>query len=147
MYRRERPKQVPLLKNMNYTERLKQSKCQHWNKEDLGMLWFKIADENYDKEVTSGVLDFNETSITGGNSKKSTKRSSKLNIRKNTFKHRMTDTWNSLPEKSITAENVRQFEKRLDNYWKHQGCIDDLNVGINNRKPGCGFESYTRENT
>ena len=91
------------------------------------------------------MLEFNTTSNTRGHSKKLTKKSSKLNIRKNVFTNRITDIWNSLPEEVVSAKSVRHFEIMLDNHWKNQECKYDFSVNINIRKSGCDVKSNTIE--
>jgi len=41
-------------------------------------------------------------------------------IRKNSFAVRVVKPWNSLPNEVVTAPSVKDFEVRLDNFWKHQ---------------------------
>ena len=43
-----------------------------------------------------------------------------FHVMKTAFPNRITDTWNSLPEKVIPVKTVRHFEIMLDNHWKYR---------------------------
>ena len=53
-----------------------------------------------------------------GHSLKLQKNRYRLDIRGNFFGNRTVNTWNSLPEKVVTAPTVDTFKSRLDQHWK-----------------------------
>ena len=48
------------------------------------------------------------------------KQTSRLNLRKFSFSHRVVDDsdWNSLPRKVVEARDVEQFKAELDEAWE-----------------------------
>jgi hypothetical protein len=73
---------------------------------------FKI----YDKEVTERFFEMSRTDQTRGHSKKMQKGNCRQNLRKDSFKNRVTDIWNDLPQELIQAKTVKSFEILLDKY-------------------------------
>jgi len=58
------------------------------------------------------------------------------------FTNRVVDQQNSLPNRVITANNIKIFKKRLDQYWQHQDIIFDFRAQIElNWKLQGSFES------
>ena len=49
----------------------------------------------------------------------------KKDIRRYNFNHRIINIWNSLPEKVVTADDVRKFEAGLDAHWQNQSLLYD----------------------
>jgi len=52
------------------------------------------------------------------------------NQRKFYFANRVVDHWNFLPNWVATANNIKLFKKRLDQYWQHQDIIYDFRAQI-----------------
>ena len=46
------------------------------------------------------------------------KQTSRLNLRKFSFYHRVVDDWNSLPRNVVEARDVEQFKAELDEAWE-----------------------------
>ena len=79
---------------------------------------FKLTHKMYDEDVTEGFLE--KRPIRGrGHSHSVYKRGlvKGLNVRKYSFKCRVTDQWNNLPEKVVMATNINTFKNRLDKLW------------------------------
>jgi hypothetical protein len=55
------------------------------------------------------------------------------NLRKHSFKNRMTDIWNDLPHELVHKKPVKSFELLLDKYWEKQEVKYDYNEEIKNR--------------
>ena len=55
---------------------------------------------------------------------------SKYDMRKFYFTNRVDDQWNSLPNRVVTANNTKIFNKWLDQYWQHQDIIFDFRAQI-----------------
>ena len=54
----------------------------------------------------------------------------KYDMRKFYFTNRVDDQWNSLPNRVVTANNTKIFNKWLDQYWQHQDIIFDFRAQI-----------------
>jgi hypothetical protein len=54
----------------------------------------------------------------------------RLNLRKHSFKNRVTDIWNDLLEELVQAKTVKSFEILLDKYWENQEVECDYNEEI-----------------
>ena len=63
-------------------------------------------------------FDIEKTRDTRGNSLKINKHRCRLNLRNNSFSHRVVNDWNSLPESVVTAPTVNCFKNRLDKHWR-----------------------------
>ena len=57
--------------------------------------------------------------ITRGHNLKLAKSCSRLNVRNNFFRLRITNLWNSLTEDIVTAPSLTAFENRLDKHWQN----------------------------
>jgi len=79
---------------------------------------YKILDNIYDKEVTTGILNLSSNTSTRGHSLKLTTQRSRLELRRNSFA--VVKPWNSLLEEVVTSLSVRVFESRLDKMWNNQ---------------------------
>ena len=58
------------------------------------------------------------TTKTRGHTKKLFKPRARLNIRKNSFSHRVIEDWNSLPDNVVCAENLDDFKAGLAKFWE-----------------------------
>ena len=54
----------------------------------------------------------------------------RLDIRKNSFMHRVVPIWNSLSENTVTSPNINTFKARLDKEWRNQASVFDYKRGI-----------------
>ena len=101
---RRATKEVPSLKQLSYTDRLKKLKMSllkyHRLRGDM-IETFKIINGIYDKEVTEIFFEMSRTDQTRGNSKKIPKGNCRQNLRKHSFKNRVTDIWNNLPQEFV----------------------------------------------
>jgi hypothetical protein len=90
---------------------------------------FKIVNGIYDKDVTERFFEM-RTDQTRGHSKKIQKGNCRQNLRKHSFKNRVTDIWNDLPQELVQAKTVKSFEILLDKYWENQEVKYDCNEEI-----------------
>ena len=82
---------------------------------------YKYLNGKYDVDTTHlFTIDQRELYNTSGHQLKLVKPGSRLNIRKNFFTERCINTWNSLPEKAVQAQNLNIFKNRLDEHWQDQ---------------------------
>ncbi|RUS80406.1 hypothetical protein EGW08_011842 [Elysia chlorotica] len=64
-------------------------------------------------------FDIGNSRDTRGNSLKIYKHRCRLNLRSNSFSHRVINDWNGLPESVVTAPTVNCFKNRLDKCWEN----------------------------
>ena len=101
---------------------------------------YKILTKVYDESV-SQILSLHAHKVPEqrqnlrGHSKKLYKERSRLNIRKTFFTNRVTNLWNSLPEKVVCAPSLNSFKNRLDKFWSKQECLYNYKKEISCLKP------------
>ncbi len=113
----------PGLKDLSYEERLKRLKLPtlaYRRSRGDQIEVYKIITGKYDNECTRSLLQMRDEGKTRGNSKKIYKLRPRLEIRKFSFLHRVVANWNDLPEWVVSADTVKCFEARLDEYWRNQ---------------------------
>ncbi len=82
---------------------------------------YKIATGKYETSIAA-VLQFDNRTGPAKRGHKYKLKKGRCNtwLRQNFFAERMINKWNSLPSTIVEAPSVLAFERRLDNYWKHQ---------------------------
>ena len=63
------------------------------------------------------LFNLRENSTTRGHSHKIFKRHATSFNRQSTFRNRIVNDWNSLPDYVVNAKNVNTFKNALDKYW------------------------------
>ena len=117
---RRASKQVPSLKELSYEDRLGTLKLPTlaYRRYRVDMIEvFKVTHSIYDLAASRGLLEMDQGSITRGHRYKINKKVCHLNIRLNSFTHRVVDQWNNLPDWVVDAKTVACFEGRLDKLW------------------------------
>ena len=76
-----------------------------------------------DRVDSERMLPLNRSRRTRGHSMKLEKRLGKLNVRKYSFGHRVTNQWNSLPEWVVCAKTINEFKYKLDKFWTNRRYI------------------------
>ena len=71
-------------------------------------------------KISINILSPRDNSNTRGNTHKLYKPRARINMRKNSFSHRVVDTWNSLSTDTIEAQTLNCFKSRLNKNWKDQ---------------------------
>jgi len=85
---------------------------------------FKMVSEVYDEQVMPAVVTAEECFYqTRGHSYKLLKSHNKTLLRQHYFRERITDSWNSLPDKVVEAPSIQSFERRLDKQLSNQYLI------------------------
>ena len=121
-------KQVKGMKNLSYSERLKQlgipTLAFRRARGDMIEV-FKIIHNIYDEEV-SPKLPRAPVTLRGHEHKLFKQRAYRLDIRRTYFSVRVVDAWNELPSSVVTADTLNQFKSRLDKHWEHHPAKYDL---------------------
>ena len=80
--------------------------------------------------IMRGIGDFEASDLftmntreTRGHGMKNMKQTSRLNLRKFCFSHRVVDDWNSLPRRVVEAINVELFKTEMDEAWEDIRCL------------------------
>ena len=121
---RRATKLVPGLNQLPYPDRLKKLKlptlAYRRVRGDMIQAYKLLTDnqDGYDKTLPP-LFTHSSTGLRGHGKKLFLPRANK-DIRKFNFTNRVVKLWNSLPENIVQAENIIQFEKRLDFHWKDQ---------------------------
>ena len=90
---------------------------------------YKILTESYCKSVNL-ELELHKKSVTRGHNLKLVNSRCHYDLRKYSFTVRVVNTWNSLPDSVISANNVNTFINRLDKFWANQELIIDYKSSL-----------------
>jgi hypothetical protein len=121
---RRATKQVPSLKQLSYTDRLKKLKMPTLKYRRLRgdmIETFKITNGIYDKDVTERFFEMSRTDQTRGHSKKIQKGNCRQNLRKHSFKNRVTDQgsrWRAIRAKKSPCGCSLRFVLVPKEKWK-----------------------------
>ena len=139
---RRATKELPGMRDLSYIERLKLLKLPTLAYRRLRgdmIEVYKIIHNIYDHESVPHLLKNNEISQRTGNRGHSLKlftQRAKLNLRKKVFPIRITEPWNSLPDRVVTAKSLNSFKTRLEFFWYNQDILYDFEAPLritNNR--------------
>jgi hypothetical protein len=98
---------------------------------------YKIINNLYDSETTIEIT-YAPYTCTRGNSFKLFSQHSRYELRKHFFINRVTNIWNSLPNKVTSAPNLNAFKSQLDKFWANQEILYDWQADIT----GTGNRSF-----
>ena len=117
-------KMVPSLENLPYEDRLLKlglkSLEQRRTRGDL-IAMFRLIEgiDKYDRDD----LIVRDEGTTRGHRKKLKKGTCRRDVKKYSFPHRITDTWNALDKEVTEATTIHGFKMKLDNYWDNRDGI------------------------
>ncbi len=117
---RRATKLVHGLQNLEYEERLRRLDLPSLSFRRLRgdmIETFKIMKEIYDPRVSPVLQRASHTEHLRGHQWKLFQHRANHNLRKNFFTVRIVNTWNSLPQHVVEADNIKIFERRLDKFW------------------------------
>lgn len=118
---------IPGMGELSYEERLKKinlpSMAYRRARGDMIEV-YKYTHNKY--AVESPLVLMDEDSTTRGHSYKLDKVRCKTTVRQEFFSYRVVNTWNSLPEKVVSAPTINSFKNRLDAHWKHLRYCDRI---------------------
>ena len=139
---RRATKELPGMRDLSYTERLKLRKLPTLAYRRLRgdmIEVYQILHNIYDHESVPNLLKNKEISQRTGNRGHSLKlftKRAKLNLRKNVFPIGITEPWNSLPDTVVTAKSLNSFKTLLDKFGYNQDIVYDFEAPLkitNNR--------------
>ena len=119
---RRATKLVKGLQNYSYEDRLKSLGLPTllYRRKRADMLEvFKILNgfSNVDGE---SFFQINKREGSRGHSLTLIKPKPNTDIRKNSFSHRIVNTWNSLSEEVVSADSINSFKDRLNKFWRNE---------------------------
>ena len=76
------------------------------------------------------TLQAEDTYVTTGNDLRLQKSRVKYDLRKFGFSNRVVNTWNSLPNLVVSANNTDTFKARLDRFWCKQDIVYDFRAQL-----------------
>ena len=89
---------------------------------------FKFSHGLYDKCAVGDFLTY-KNSLRGHNYSLE-KYHCKLDVRKYSFKLRVTNQWNNLPARVVNVKNINCFKSALDDLWKGSDVMYNTDVDI-----------------
>ena len=116
---RRATKLIPELRNMTYSQRLRELNLPSLTYRRLRgdmITIFQILHGSID--VQEGLLQLSNTRKTRGHHLKLHKSRAKSRARRNFLSVRAVNSWNSLPSSVISAPSLNAFKSRLDSHWK-----------------------------
>ena len=108
---------IPEIKDLPYQDRLEALKIPTLSYRRLRgdlIQMYKIMHGVNDVQKEAFFEMSNEETGTTGNSMKIQKRHARLNIRKNSFTHRIVSPWNRLPNRAVCTITVNAFKNEVD---------------------------------
>ena len=107
------------IRDLPYEERLKALKLpsMYYRRERGDMIQAYKIISGKDRINKEKLLPASHIERTRGHSKKLMKRRARLNARKYSFGHRVTDSWNGLPNSVVNAKSINDFKDKLDKHW------------------------------
>ena len=91
---------------------------------------FKIAHRLYDENAVKGLIEFRVPTSTRGHNFTIYKEKFVKDIKKYSFKSRITDQWNNLPTYVVNSPTLNTFKSRLDKIWKVNDVMFDHQCDI-----------------
>ena len=130
---RRATKQVPGLRDLPYMERLKllnlpTLKYRRYRGDMITT--YKLAHKMFDSLASKDILCFETNQRYHLRRHCLTIKKSTFNkdVRKNSFRNRVANQWNALPESIVTAPSINAFKNRLDKIWCVEMYDPDLNL-------------------
>ena len=130
---RRATKQVPWLRDLPYMERLKllnlpTLKYRRYRGDMITT--YKLAQKMFDSLASKDILCFETNQRYHLRRHCLTIKKSTFNkdVRKYSFRNRVANQWNALPESIVTAPSINAFKNRLDKIWCVEMYDPDLNL-------------------
>ena len=135
---RRASKMVPGLGDLSYEERLRVLKLpplQYRRYRGDMIETYKLAHELYD--TSNNFMKFRSNNARGINLRGHTfmieKERTKKDVRKYSFKCRVTNQWNNLPNCVVNAPSLNTFKNLLDKLWESEDVLYDPDIDISTK--------------
>ena len=134
---RRASRQIPGLSHLTYQERLEAMNLptlqfRRYRGDMIEM--YKLSHDLYDKETISNFLNFRHSHTrehnVRGHQYNLYKKTCKKDVRRYSFKCRVTNQWNNLPKTIVNSPSLNTFKNRLDNLWESDGVMFDPDVDV-----------------
>ena len=134
---RRASRQIPGLSHLTYQERLEAMNLptlqfRRYRGDMIEM--YKLSHDLYDKETISNFLNFRHSHTrehnVRGHQYNLYKETCKKDVRRYSFKCRVTNQWNNLTETIVNSPSLNTFKNRLDNLWERDGVMFDPDVNV-----------------
>ena len=129
---RRATKQLPLMSEISYKDRLKFLKLPtlEYRRYRRDMIEaYKLSHEIYDKGTTDGFFNYCSAEMTEYKLRKHQyefcKEKWSKDVKRFSFKNRIADQWNNLPENVVNAPTLNSFKNRLDKLWEEDDVMYD----------------------
>ena len=97
---------------------------------------YKLSHGSYDEEAADNLLTFRDNIrhyYFRGYRFNLPKERFRTDLRKFTFRCRVTEHWNNVLESIVSAEKLNTFKNRFDKYWEREGILYDADIYIYER--------------
>ena len=125
---RRATKQIAGMKHLSYKERLQKltlpTLCYRRYRGDM-IEMYKLSHRYYDEGATRGFIEFRAS-----HTRNYSMRGHKFNVFKHSFKCRVNDQWNNLPEEIVDAPSLNSFKNKLDKLWKQNEIMFDPEIDL-----------------
>lgn len=129
---RRATKQLPLMSEIPYKDRLKllQLPTLEYRRYRGDMIEaYKLSHSIYDIKATEGIVNFSNNEYTQYELRKHNyafrKERWSKDVKRFSFKNRIADQWNNLPEAIVNAPTLNTFKNRLDKLWEQNDVMYD----------------------
>ncbi len=85
---------------------------------------YKMCNKKYDEDMPLPLI-FSQNTFNTRGIHKSTKSKVNKNLGKYSFKNRVVNLWNKLPDSVKSANTINTFKNRIDDLWNKQGIMYD----------------------
>ena len=136
-------KQIPGLRDLPYSERLKKLKLPTlaYRRTRCDMIeCYKILNRIYNTKIENFFTlseSIQNRPYTRGHHLKLFHRRPCTNQGKFSFTNRVVELWNSLPQSVVESCNINTFKNRLDRYWSNQDLLYNYKAKIETKSARC----------
>ena len=132
---RRATKLLPGMKDLSYKDRLKSLKLptlQYRRYRGDMIEMFKLTHDHYDKDAARGFVEIRsgEAYYLRKHAFAVTNGKWKTNLKRFSFKCRVSGQWNNLPTHVVNAESLNTFKNRLDKVWLKNDRMFDIDADL-----------------
>jgi len=135
---RRATKQLPPMSELSYKERLKllQLPTLEYRRYRGDMIEaYKLSHKLYDEKAAEGLLNYCNKEDTQYRIRKHRytlcKEKWSKDVKRFSFKNRISNQWNNLPEAVVNSPTLNTFKNRLDKLWEQNDVMYDAEIDLN----------------